>query len=112
MKKQITYFDPRVTERDPTGEHMTVIVNSQAEMDRNMAAITDPERGITDIGEWEDCPPTAEELMAKMDGLDLKLIRPMAAIVEETATENDRERFGELMAEKEALRGRIRELSK
>ena len=109
MKKQITYFDPRVTENDPGGELMTVIATSQEEMGAIMAAITNPERGITNISEWEDVPPTADDLIAELDELDLKIIRPMAAIVEGSATTQDRERFDELMAKKNEFRLQITE---
>ena len=57
-------------------------------------------------------PPTQEQLNAirhaqiisEMDAIDRRLVRPMAAIVDGTATDEDRKIFYELIAEKDKLR--------
>jgi hypothetical protein len=53
MRKQISYYDPHYPELevDENGQNMTVEANSQEEYDAHMAAITDLERGISNITE-------------------------------------------------------------
>ena len=52
MKIQISYYDPRVTELPViNNQNMTVIANNSEEYEAHIAALTNPERGITNITE-------------------------------------------------------------
>ena len=109
MKKQISYTEP-IPQFDDKGKRLAdkfekfiIVANNQEEFNAHMAAINDPTRGITDVV-VSDLPPTAEELKAQMDEIDLRMIRPMGAIIAESATDDDMARFNELMEEKQQLR--------
>ena len=115
MRKQITYTEP-IPEFDAEGRRtdvptvFSIIANGEEEMEAVEASIRNPERGITKISKWSAVPPSAEDLIAQMEAIDLRLIRPMAAITEETATAADRQVFSELMGEKRRLREKMQKI--
>ena len=74
------------------------------------ASVSDPARGITDISEWEDAPLTAEELIEQMDKLDKKLIRPLAAKSDGSATDEDKAQFASQMQQMRELREKLQAL--
>ena len=50
------------------------------------------------------------EILRELDEIDRRLVRPLAAIVAGTADKDDRERFEELMTEKDRLRNELEAL--
>ena len=106
MRKQITYFDPRVIERNPVGEMMTIIANNEEEMEAIETSIRNPERGITDISEWEDVPPTVDELQAELAETDYKIIKSSEYQLAGLEMPYD---IAALHVAREALRERIRD---
>ena len=74
MKKQISYYDPRCPELPVTdGCNMTVIATGEDEYNAHMAALGNPERGITNIAEEDlpddETPDAMEFLHGLIDGL-------------------------------------------
>ena len=105
MRKQISYADPK------TGLPHTITTIDDSDFDARISALK--KARIKDYA-VEEFQITSEEIIARMNVIDLRLIRPMAALLNKKNVEPDSDDlrvFNELMGEKAELRARIQKLA-
>jgi len=123
LPNNATYTAPQVTEGHIP--HWTGEAWEQAEDHKGLEGFVDGKpHTITDYGPfptgWSDTPPepTESELCAQrmaeikgeLQALDTAKVRPMSAIIDGTATDDERTRLAELNAQADELRGELQML--
>jgi len=115
MRLQITYNEPIPQFDDDRNRtdvmtEFTVIANNEEERQAHDTAIRNPDRGIVIIEEWHEIPPSIDDLIAKLETIDRKSVRPMRAIMKGVGTDEDTERLATLEQQAEDIREQIHEL--